>query len=57
MSDWTEDKEHEGFVKMLPNPILPTQKMIDMHMVTHTHLMQIGVHIVFEDEELCMHTV
>ena len=36
MSDGTEDEEYEGFVKMLPNPILPTQKMIDMHMVTHT---------------------
>ena len=36
VSDGTEDEEYEGFVKMLPNPILPTQKMIDMHMVTHT---------------------
>ena len=36
VSDGTEDKEYEGFVKMLPNPILPTQKTIDMHMVTHT---------------------
>ena len=56
VSDGTEDEEYEGFVKMLPNPILPTQKMIDMHMVTHTHLMQIGAPMVFEDEELCMRT-
>ena len=58
MSDGTEDEEYEGFVKMLPNPILPTQKMIDMHMVTHTHtdLTQIGVRIVFADEALCTRT-
>ena len=58
MSDGTEDEEYEGFVKMLPNPILPTQQMIDMHMVTHTHthLTQISVHIVFADEAPCMRT-
>ena len=36
MSDDSEDDEYDGFVKMLPNPILPTQAMIDCHMVTHT---------------------
>ena len=31
----SEDDEYDGFVKTLPNPILFTQAMIDMHMLTH----------------------
>ena len=34
--DDSEDDEYDGFVKTLPNPILPTQAMIDIHMLTHT---------------------
>ena len=37
VSEDSEDDEYDGFVKTLPNPILPTQAMIDCHMVTHTH--------------------
>ena len=33
ISDVSEDDE--GFTKMLPSPMLPTQKMIDLHNISH----------------------
>ena len=29
------DEDDEGFTKMLPSPLLPTQRMIDLHNICH----------------------